>query len=425
MKDNFSNSGVPEQKRAAESTSHGEHNAGRHPDHRASKETIAEALNRIRHLVRKEFIQIRRNRQNFALLLIAPILQLLIFGYASRLDVRDVPTVVADMDRSVLSRQIIEAFSRSGYFTIKQMLNSYDEADKWLETGQAAMAVLIPPDLEQRIKSRRTALVGILIDGVDTTTAGTVSGYAQSILQRFALDIMDQRMNQMQGQLFETTTPHLIVPTAAEASRAWFNPNLNSKDFFVPGVVVIIMLALTTIITSSVIVREKEIGTIEQLMVAPITRLELILGKVIPCFVIEIITMSVVVPLAFLMFDIPFRGSMPFFLATSVLFLITIAGIGITISTFCRTQQQAILTSFMFLQPAVLLSGYAFPIENMPTVIQYVTYLNPLRYFITIVRGVFLKGIGWDILWPQVIPMFAMAIFYLGLAALLFKKRAD
>jgi ABC-2 type transport system permease protein len=425
MKDNTSDSGVRKQTRLLDSAFLRKKLAAAGAHLRASTEALSESLNRIRHLIRKEFIQIRRSRQNFALLLIAPVIQLLIFGYASRLDVRDVSTVVADLDRSALSREIVEAFSRSGYFTIKQMLNSYDEADRWLETGQAAMAILIPPDLERRIKARRTALVGILIDGVDTTTAGTVSGYAQSILQRFSADILSQRVNQMQGQLFETSTPHLIVPAAAEASRAWFNPNLNSKDFFVPGVVVIILLALTTILTSSVIVREKEIGTIEQLMVAPISRLELILGKTIPCFIIEIITMSVVVPLAFLIFDIPFRGSMIFFFATAVLFLITIAGTGITISTFCRTQQQAILTSFMFLQPAVLLSGYAFPIENMPSVIQYVTYLNPLRYFITIVRGVFLKGIGWDILWPQILPMLAMAVFYLGLAAFLFKKRAD
>ncbi len=187
----------------------------------------------------------------------------------------------------------------------------------------------------------------------------------------------------------------------------------------------IILMAGTTIITSAIIVREKEIGTIEQLMVAPIARFELILGKTIPCFVIEVITMSVIVSLAFLIFDIPFRGSMPFFFATAVLFLVIIAGVGMTISTFCKTQQQAILTSFMFLQPATLLSGYAFPIENMPPVVQYLTYLDPLRYFIIIVRGVFLKGIGWDILWPQVIPMLAMAVFYLGLAAFLFKKRAD
>lgn len=425
MNSNSSDSGMSRQASAIGVTPSKDRDVRRHPDLRASKGTLAQSLKRIRHIVRKEFIQIKRSRQNLGLLFIAPLIQLLIFGSASRLDVHDVSTVVADMDRSVLSRQIVEAFSRSGYFTVKQMLNSYDEADRWLETGRAGMAILIPPDLEQRIKARRTALVGVLVDGVDTTTAGTVSGYAQSILQRFSVDIMDQRVSQMQGQLFETATPHLIMPSASEASRAWFNPNLNSKDFFVPGVVVIILLAGTTIVTSSVIVREKEIGTIEQLMVAPITRLELILGKLIPCFIIEIITMSVIVPLAFLVYDIPFRGSMPFFMATAVLFLVTVAGIGMTISTFCKTQQQAVLTSFMFLQPTTLLSGYAFPIENMPPVIQYVTYLNPLRYFITIVRGVFLKGIGWDILWPQVIPMFLMAIFYLGLAAFLFKKRSD
>lgn len=417
----FSDSNVSGQPLGAESSSSNKNGTGL----RASFEAIRQSARRIRCVVRKEFTHIRRSRQNLSLMLIAPILQLLVFGFASRLDVRDVSTVVADMDRSVLSRQIIEAFSRSGYFTVKKMLGSYDQADRWLETGRAGMAILIPPDLERRIKAMRTAQVGILIDGVDTTTAGTVSGYAQSILKRFSEDIMDERINQMQGQLFETTTPHLIVPSASEASRSWFNPNLNSKDFFVPGVVVIILMAGTTIITSAIIVREKEIGTIEQLMVAPIARFELILGKTIPCFVIEVITMSVIVSLAFLIFDIPFRGSMPFFFATAVLFLVIIAGVGMTISTFCETQQQAILTSFMFLQPATLLSGYAFPIENMPPVVQYLTYLDPLRYFIIIVRGVFLKGIGWDILWPQVIPMLAMAVFYLGLAAFLFKKRAD
>jgi ABC-2 type transport system permease protein len=258
---------------------------------------------------------------------------------------------------------------------------------------------------------------------VDTTTAGTVSGYAQSILQRFALDIVDERTRRMQGMLFASPTPRLIVPRISDASRSWFNPNLRSKDFFVPGTVVLILLALAIILTSSVVVREKEIGTLEQLMVAPISRLELILGKTIPCFVIEVITVLVIVPLAFLIFAVPFRGSLLFFFVTSLLFLITASGVGVSISAFCRTQQQAILSSFMFIQPAVLLSGFAFPIENMPTVIQYITYLNPLRYFITIVRGCFLKGTGWEVLWPQVIPLMVMGIVSIGLAASLFQKR--
>lgn len=386
---------------------------------------LAGSLQRIRHLIRKEFIQIYRNRQNFGLLLIAPIIQLLILGYASRLDVKDVQTVVADLDRSALSRQIIDSFSRSGYFIIRKTVDSYAEVDRFLETGQAAMAILIPPDLERRIKGGQTAQVGVLIDGVDTTTAGTVSGYAQSILLGFSADIMAQRVGKMQGLLFDSAVPRLIVPSFTDASRAWFNPNLNSKDFFVPGVVVIILVATTIILTSAVIVREKEIGTIEQLMVAPISRLEFILGKTLPCFIIVITIMSVIMPLGLLVFDIPFRGSRVFFLPTGIVFLITIAGIGVTISAFCQTQQQAVLSSFMFLQPAVLLSGYAFPIENMPIVIQYLTYLNPLRYFITIVRGVFLKGTGWEVLWPEVIPICIMAVFFIAVASFLFKKRVD
>ena len=229
----------------------------------------------------------------------------------------------------------------------------------------------------------------------------------------------------MHRLLFYSTSPRLITPQFADSSRAWFNPNLNSKEFFVPGVVVLIILAMSTVLTSSVIVREKEIGTIEQLMVAPISRLELILGKTIPCFMIETTTLLVITPMALWIYDIPFRGSLIFFFFSSMIFLTTASAIGMTISAFCSTQQQAILTSFMFLQPSVLLSGYAFPIENMPWIIQYVTYLNPLRYFITIVRGIFLKGTGFDVLWPQLVPIVIMAFFYTALAAALFKRRVD
>ncbi|MCX5872813.1 MAG: ABC transporter permease [Deltaproteobacteria bacterium] len=389
------------------------------------KRKLLESLRRIRWLIRKEFIQIVRNRQNFAMLLVAPVIQLVIFGSASRLDVQNVSTVIVDLDRSPMSREVAEAFSRSGYFKIVAHLNSYDSVDSLLERNQATMAILIPPDFEQRIQGRRKAEVGILVDGVDTVTAGTVSGYAQAILLRFSNDIMASRINSMQGLLYDSTSPRLIVPGFTDASRAWFNPNLNSKDFFVPGVVVLILLALSIVLTSAVIVREREIGTIEQLMVAPISRLELILGKTIPCFLIEIVTLLIVTPLALLIYDVPLRGSLWFFFGSFLLFLITASAIGMTISAFCSTQQQAVLTSFMFLQPSILLSGYAFPIENMPWVIQYVTYLNPVRYFITIVRGVFLKGSGWDVLWPQLLPIFVMAVVYIACASALFKRRID
>jgi len=375
--------------------------------------------------MRKEFRTVKRNRQNFGVLLVAPVLQLIIFGFASRMDVNNVPMVVVDQSRSVLSRQVTDAFSRSGYFTIVAYLNRYDDVDVYLQKGQASMALLIPPDFERRIQGLQTADVGVLIDGVDTTTAGTAAGYVQSILGRFTLDITTSRVDKMQGLLYQSSTPRLIVPGFSIQSRAWFNPNLTSKDFFVPGVVVIIMLALSVMVTSTVIVREKEMGTIEQLMVTPITRLELIAGKALPCFIVELVSLSVILPLAFLIFDVPFRGPWPFFLMTFLIFLVAASGIGITISAFCGTQQQAMLSSFMFLQPAVLLSGYAFPIENMPVFIQYFTYLNPVRHIITIVRGVFLKGTGWEVLWPSVVALTVMAIFFVVLASLLFKRRVD
>jgi ABC-2 type transport system permease protein len=395
------------------------------PIRKDSQSSLAQSVRRIGHLVKKEFIHIVRNRQNFRLLIIAPIVQLILFGYACRLDVQDVKMVVVDQDKSTLSRQLLDAFSRSGYFVIVDRLQSYDDVDFLLRKGSASLALLIPPDFERKIQANSTADLGIMIDGVDTITAGTVSGYAQSILTRFIGDITKSHTNRMQGLLYESTNPKLIVPEVTDVSRAWFNPNLVSKDYFVPGVVVLILLSLSIIVTSAVIVREREIGTIEQLMVAPISRLELILGKTIPCFCIEIVTLAVVIPLAFLIFDIPFRGSLPFFLGAALLFLFTSSGIGMMISVFCNTQQQAILTSFMFLQPSVLLSGYAFPIENMPEIVQYITYLNPLRYFITIVRGVFLKGVGLDVLWPQVIPIVVIGLVSIGLASGLFKRRAD
>jgi len=392
---------------------------------RFSQSGIAQSARRIEHLVKKEFIHIIRNRQNFKLLILAPVIQLILFGYACRLDVQDVQMVIVDQDKSVMSRQLLDAFSRSGYFVIVERLDSYDHADHFLRKGLAAIALLIPPDFERKIQSNSTSDLGVMIDGVDTITAGTVSGYVQAILSRFVGDISKSHTNSMQGLLYESSNPRLIVPEVTDVSRAWFNPNLVSKEYFVPGVVVLILLSLSIIVTSAVIVREKEIGTIEQLMVAPISRLELILGKTIPCFCIEIVTLAIVIPMAFLIFDIPFRGSFTFFLGTAFLFLFTSSGIGMMISVFCNTQQQAILTSFMFLQPSVLLSGYAFPIENMPPVVQYVTYLNPLRYFITIVRGVFLKGVGLEVLWPQVIPIVLIGLVAIGLASGLFKRRAD
>lgn len=400
-------------------------NTGERHSNPPRKGRFWEKVTRIRHLMRKEFIQLVRNKQNFRILIIAPLFQIFIFGYAVRLDVREVRVVVADMDKSMLSRQLIDSFSQSGYFVIVRHLASYDEADLYLERGDANMALLIPADLASRIRGFRTAEVGILIDGVDTTTASAIVGWSNAIVGRFSENVLGERIGWARGLRLRMNMPDISIPKVTDQPRAWFNPNLTSKDFFVPGIIALILTFFAITVPAMAIVREYERGTIEQIMVTPITRLELILGKLIPCFVISLVNLATLLVIALGWFQPPFRGSMAFFLGTSILYTITCLGIGMTISSFCRTQQQAILSSFMVLQPAVLLSGFAFPIENMPTIIQYVTYANPLRYYIVIVREVFLKGIGWEILWPQVIPITAMGLAYIGLAALLFKKQID
>jgi ABC-2 type transport system permease protein len=377
------------------------------------------------HIARKEYIQLIRNKQNFRMLLIAPLVQLLLFGFAVRLDVKNVVTVVADMDRSSMSRSLVQAFSRSGYFVIEDYLDSYDEIDRYLDGGYAKIAILIPPDFERRIKGDRTAQVGILIDGVDTTTASTVAGYARAITETFSLDLLENRIGWARGLRYAKGLPDIVIPDVTAEARAWFNPNLDSKEYFVPGTLVLILTFLGITVTAMAIVREKETGTIEQLMVTPITRFELIMGKALPCFAVCVISLTVMTILSFIVFRPIFRGSMLLFFSTAILFIITCLGIGMTISVFCRTQQQAILSSFMVLQPSVILSGFVFPIENMPPIIQYVTYVNPLRYFMVIVRQVFLKGIGWTGLLDQIIPMTIIGLAFILLASILLKKRID
>lgn len=380
---------------------------------------------RIRHLVRKEFIQLVRNKQNFGMLLIAPIFQLLLFGYAVDLDVKNVATVVVDMDRTSTSRSLIDSFTRSGYFRLLGNLDAYDQADWYLDRGKATMALLIPPDFQRRIQGLRTAQVGVLIDGVDTTTANTVAGYAEGIVRRFSTDQLQSRIELARGIRFKYRAPDLILPSIDGRPRAWFNPNLTSKNYFVPGTLVLILMFTSVTVTSMIIVREKERGTIEQIMVTPLTKLEVILGKSIPSFLISVINLVVMTGLGFLVFDPIFIGSFTLFFGAGILFIVTCLGIGMTISVFCKTQQQAILSTFMVLQPSVLLSGFVFPIDNMPVVIQYVTYLNPLRYFLIIVRDVFLKGIGVSVLWTQILPIAVMAVGFIVLASALFRKKID
>jgi ABC-2 type transport system permease protein len=341
------------------------------------------------------------------------------------MDVENVSTAVVDLNKSSLSRDIVDSFTGSGYFAIKYNLSEYEAVDRLLDSGKISAAILIPPDLDRRIKGERTVRVAILIDGVDTTTANTVMNYTQAILESFSQDLLAQRIDRAKGLRNQMGSHNLILPSMNIEPRAWFNPNLDSKEFFIPGTLTLILTFFTLILTSMTIVREKETGTVEQLMVTPLSSLEMVIGKTIPCIAISTVNILSLMALALIWFQPAFRGSLLFFFCYSFVYILTCLGIGITISAFCRTQQQAILTSFMVLQPSTILSGFVFPIENMPIVIQWLTYLNPLRYYIIVSREVFLKGLGIQELWPQLAPLVIMTIFYLVLAALLFKKRID
>lgn len=364
---------------------------------------------RVRSLVGKEFQELRRTPRLLGLILVAPALQLGLLGYAATTDVRDVPVVVADGDRSSASRDLVGRFRASRHFEIVAELDAPGEADAYLSAGTAWLAVVIPAGLERALGrggDAPAAAVQILADGTDATSSGVALAYATGIVTDYNQSI-------------------LASPGAIDARvRVWFNPELESRFFMVPGVLALLLLVVTANLSSMAIVREREVGTLEQLHVTPLGRWELIGGKMLPYALIGLIDVAIVVAVAVWWFEVPFRGSVWMLLGGSGAYLLCTLGLGLFVSTVSATQQQAMMTAtFFFLVPMVYLSGFIFPIENMPPVIQAVTTLIPLRYFLVIVRGVFLKGIGLDVLWPQVAALLGWGAAMVALAVLRTRKQ--
>jgi len=367
---------------------------------------------RLLYLMRKEFIELRRDPRLFGIVLIAPIIQLTMLGYAASTDVQDVPMVVVDQDGSVESRALVTRFEVSRNFVVIDSLPSVDDIAENLDTGRAWMALSIPRDYGEHVRTGRPATVQVVADGTDANSTNVAIGYAGALVAAYGRELAATR---------GLAPPE---PLIAADVRVWFNPQLESRDFMIPGILALLLLAVTTNLSSMAIVREKEIGTLEQLNVTPIARWELIAGKLLPYAVLGMLNVLLVVPVAIFWFEVPFRGSMLLLLAMSLIYLMTTLGLGLFVSTISSTQQQAMITaSFFFLLPMVFLSGFIFPIENMPTVIQRVTYFIPLRYFLVILRGIFLKGVGLEVLWPQALAMFAWGVGILTLATLRSSKR--
>ncbi len=378
---------------------------------------------RLVHLVWKEFLELRQNPRLFGIVIVAPIIQLTMLGYAATTDVRDVPVVVADGDRSPASRSLIARFDASRNFTIVDTVTTIREVDPYLQRGDAWIALAIPRGYGAALAAAEPVALQVVADGSDSNSTTVALGYATALVAEYA------------GELAGPPSPAASAPATARHTpgagaidlrvRVWFNPQLESRYFMIPGVLALLLLLVTANLAAMAIVREKELGTLEQLNVTPLRRWELIVGKLLPYGVIAFIDVLLVTAVAVLWFEVPFRGSFALLLATSMLYVVCTLGLGLLISTISETQQQAMMTAtFFFLTPMIYLSGFIFPIENMPPVIQYATYLIPLRYFLVIVRGIFLKGIGVELLWPQIAALAACGAAVLALAVARSRKRA-
>ena len=376
-------------------------------------------------IIRKEFRQAFREPRMRSMLFIPPLVQLFVFGFAVNLDVDHATLAWMDGDRSYQSRELLAAFQGSGRFDVVAEPANDREVQQLLDSNRADLVVRVLPGFERDLARGRNTSVQVLINGTNSNTASIVSSYASSIITSFASDVMQARSRDLLAARQLTVPVSFHVPQLKMQSRVWFNSDLLSRNYFVPGIVVNIIMLITLMLTAMAIVREKEIGTMEQLMVTPIRPIELMLGKTLPFALVGLVDTALVVVAALLLFHVPFRGSVLLLFFCAVLFLMTSLGAGIFISTISQTQQQAMMTTFLFFQPCFLLSGFAFPIRNMPDAVQYLTYLNPVRYFMEIVRGLFLKGSGVSVLWPQMVALAIFGVVILTLSSLRFRKRLD
>jgi ABC-2 type transport system permease protein len=369
-------------------------------------------------LIRKEFIQIIRDPRTLALTFLMPVVQLLLLGYAATNDVRNVDLVVFDQDKSPTSRALLDAYRAADYFRLSYYAANADEVRALIDRGDARAGILIPPNYGQLIAQGQTAEVGFVIDGSDPTVAGAALSAATFIGQSKATNLTVVRLT-ARGQAGAVQTPIEI------RTQVWYNPNLVSAFYMIPALIGMILQFMTTILTATAIVRERERGTIEQLIVTPIQSWELVVGKLMPYVIIGFIDTVEILVAGVLLFGVPINGSLPLLLALSGLFLVTTLGLGLFISTISNTQQEAMLTAMFTILPSLFLSGFFFPLEAMPPVLQWISYAIPLRYFLIVVRGIILKGVGMEALWPQIVALSLFAVVIMGGAALRFHKRLD
>lgn len=369
-------------------------------------------------IILKEFHQFRRDPQMIATILIPPILQLILMGFAATLDITSVTISFYDMDNSAKSRELISSFTSVPLFVVQSRINSYDELDKQMDMGATTVTVVIPQDFENDLISNRVPKLQAIFNGSDGNTASISAGYVSQIITSFSNKIATE-LKQKRGSQF---TPITINA----ATRVWYNPEMNSRNFYVPGIVGLLLTIITIILTSLAIVKEKEIGTIEQLIVSPIKSYQLIIGKLVPYVIMSFIIVFIVISAMRIIFGIEVRGSVPFLFAASFVYILSTLGIGLFISTISKTQQQAMMIgTFLFMMPMTFFSGFSFPLENMPTLIQTLSIFNPLQYFMNIIRSVVLKGNDFSDHIPDMLKMLIIGVLILTASAMRFRKRLE
>jgi ABC-2 type transport system permease protein len=371
--------------------------------------------------VRKEFRQLRRDPRMLMLVLVAPVIQLILLGYAANLDVEDVPVVVYDGDKSAESRELVDSLTAGEQFRLEGAVSRYGNVDAALDRGEARLALVIPDDFGADLAGGEGTAVQLLVDGTDSVTATIAVNAAEATVKRFA---MEAAAGTEAGGGTAAARSGQPVGTVEVRPQVRYNPELETRNFMVPGIVAMLLMIITMILTSLAIVKEKEAGTLEQLNVSPLKPLQLLLGKLIPFVVIGFVDVIFVLLVVRLLFGITLAGSGPLLLALSGVFILTTLGLGLFVSTVSQNQQQAMMVAFFFVMlPMFFLSGFAFPIENMPQAIQLVTYLLPLRYFFVVIRGIFLKGVGMPVLWDETVALLVFGLVIMAASALRFRKR--
>jgi ABC-2 type transport system permease protein len=371
---------------------------------------------RIRHIVIKEFIQVLRDRKLRFFLIVPPLVQLLAYGYVVNFDIKHVAMAVFDESRTMESRLLVDRFASNDWFNVKYFVKSKKELLNRIDQGDITMALWIQWDFATRMRQGKSGRLQVIVDATDSNAALIVNRYTGTVIA----DYNQQQLTRRLAQKGAEWVGNLSLPLDIEP-RAWFNPNLISRYSMVPGVIAMVVLLVSLMLTALSVVREKEIGTMEQILVTPIRPLELMLGKTVPFVIISMLEVVVVTAVGILWFQVPFRGSFLVLLLGTMAFLFNSVGLGLLISTVSSTQQQAMMAGNLFLTPAILLSGLVFPIANMPVIFQYLTYLNPLMYFIVVTQGVFLKGAGLALLWPQMTAMTVLGTGMLTLAVFRFR----